>query len=291
LRQIAARTLLGSVRQPDDWFGLRYNLNLYRGCQHQCIYCDSRSECYRIEDFSEVLVKANAIELLRRELASKRVRGTIGTGSMNDPYQPLEAEVGLARRALEVIAEFRFPVHILTKSALVLRDLELIRHIGRVYSAVSFTITTPHDELGRKLEPGAALPSERFRAMRALADAGVLTGVLLMPVLPFIEDEPKDVELLVRRAAESGARYVVASFGMTMRDRQRAYYYEQLDRLFPGLREKYERRFGERYSCPCRGARGLERRSRELCAELGMATRIPRYAVPAGPGPGLFDEA
>ncbi len=289
MKQITARTLLGTVRQPDDWFGLRYNLNLYRGCQHQCIYCDSRSECYGIEDFSEVLVKQNAVDLLRRELAGKRVRGTIGTGSMNDPYQPLEAEVGLTRRALEVIAEFRFPVHILTKSALVLRDTELIGRIGRVYSAVSFTITTPHDDLARKLEPGAPPPSERFGAMRALADAGILTGVLLMPVLPFIEDEPADIELLVRRAAESGARYIIASFGMTMRDRQRAHYYAALDRLFPGLRGKYERAFGESYSCPCRDARRLEQSFGELCAGLGVATRIPRHAAAGRRELNLFD--
>lgn len=288
MKQITARTLLGTVRQPDDWFGLRYNLNLYRGCQHQCIYCDSRSECYGIEDFSEVLVKQNAVDLLRRELAGKRVRGTIGTGSMNDPYQPLEAEVGLTRRALEVIAEFRFGVHVLTKSALVLRDTELIGRIGRVYSAVSFTITTPHDDLARKLEPGASPPSERFGAMRALADAGILTGVLLMPVLPFIEDEPADIELLVRRAAESGARYIVASFGMTMRDRQRAHYYAALDRLFPGLRGKYERAYGERYSCPCRDARRLEQSFGKLCAGLGVATRIPQCAAAGRREPNLF---
>jgi DNA repair photolyase len=113
--------------QPDTWFGLKYNMNLYRGCQHQCIYCDSRSECYQIEDFSDILVKANAIELLRAELASKRVKGTIGTGSMNDPFMPLEKKINLTGRALEVIAEFRFPVHVITKSDLVLKDIQVPR--------------------------------------------------------------------------------------------------------------------------------------------------------------------
>ncbi|MGD8968839.1 MAG: radical SAM protein, partial [Anaerolineae bacterium] len=139
IREIQAKVLLSHVKQPDDWFGLKYNMNLYRGCQHRCIYCDSRSACYRVDNFdTEVLIKGNAIELLRRELASKRVKGTIGTGSMNDPYMPLEADVNLTGRALAVIAEFRFPVHVMTKSNLVLRDLETLCRINQVYAAVSF---------------------------------------------------------------------------------------------------------------------------------------------------------
>ena len=126
IKDIRAKVLLNTVRQPDDWFGLMYNMNLYRGCQHQCIYCDSRSACYQIENFSDVLVKANAIQLLRHELSRKRVKGTIGTGSMNDPYMPIEAQRKLTRQALQVIAEYRFPVHIITKSDLVLRDLDIL---------------------------------------------------------------------------------------------------------------------------------------------------------------------
>ncbi len=133
IKEITAKTLLTSIRHPDPIFGLKYNMNLYRGCQHQCIYCDSRSECYQIEDFNhDVLVKVNAIELLDKELAHKRIKGTIGFGSMNDPYMPLEAERKLARGALEVIARRGFPVHILTKSDLVLRDLDLLHQVGRV---------------------------------------------------------------------------------------------------------------------------------------------------------------
>ena len=178
IREIEARVLLSSVKQPEPWFGLKYNMNLYRGCQHRCIYCDSRSECYGIEDFDgEVLVKANALDLLTDELSRKRVKGTIGTGSMNDPYMPAEAEQNLTGQALEIIAGFRFPVHIITKSDLVLRDLALLERISEVYSAVTFTLTTVDDELARKVEPGAPAPSARLRAMRVLADHGILTGV------------------------------------------------------------------------------------------------------------------
>ena len=157
--------------------------------QKLCIYCDSRSQCYGIEDFDgEVLIKANAIELLRRELARKRIKGLIGTGSMNDPYMPLERSVRLTGRALEVIAEFGFPVHVLTKSDLVLRDLDTLLAINRTRAVVSFTITTADDDLARQVEPGAPPPSARFRAMATLAERGIPTGVLLMPVLPFLED-------------------------------------------------------------------------------------------------------
>jgi DNA repair photolyase len=182
IHEVTARTLLASAKQPDPWFGIKYTMNLYRGCQHQCIYCDSRSECYQIENFADVLVKVNAIDLLKKELPRKRVKGTIGTGSMSDPYLPLEATRRLTAQALEVIAAQQFPVHVLTKSDLVLRDLETLRVIGELYAAISFTITTAYDELGQKVEPGAPSVSRRFAAMARLAGAGLLTGALLMPV-------------------------------------------------------------------------------------------------------------
>jgi DNA repair photolyase len=277
IKEITAKTLLSSSRQPDPWFGIKYTMNLYRGCTHQCIYCDSRSECYQIENFADVLVKVNAIELLKKELPRKRVKGTIGTGSMSDPYLPLEATRNLTGRALEVIAQHQFPVHALTKSDLVLRDIETLREINRVYAAVSFTITTVDDDLGKKLEPGAPIVSRRFAAMSQLAAAGIMTGVLLMPVLPFIEDSAENITAIVARAHECGASYILASFGMTLRDRQRAYYYAQLDRLFPGLRQQYERRFGHRYSAAANDARRLEQVFYEQCERYGIATRLRVY--------------
>jgi DNA repair photolyase len=279
IKEIQAKTLLSRVKGRDDWFGLYYNMNLYRGCQHQCIYCDSRSECYQIEDFNhEVLVKANAIELLRGELAGKRVVGTIGTGSMNDPYMPLEAKVRLTRGALEVIAGSGFPVHVITKSDLVLRDLDLLEEIShKTYAAVTFTITTADDALSKQLEPGAPVSSRRLAALRSLSRGGILTGVTLMPVLPFIEDNPENIRQIVTLAAENGARYILPAFGMTLRDRQRTYYYEKLDRLFPGLRSRYETTFGERYSAPAQNADRLGEVFKNLCKGYGMATKIPVF--------------
>lgn len=278
IREIQAKVLLSHVKQPDDWFGLTYNMNLYRGCQHRCIYCDSRSGCYGIDHFdTEVLIKGNAIQLLREELASKRVKGTIGTGSMNDPYMPLEADLGLTGRALDVIAEFRFPVHVMTKSDLVLRDLDTLRRINQVYAAVSFTITTADDTLGKKLEPGAPLVSRRFQAMKALADQGIRTGVTMMPILPFIEDNDQNVSQIVEQARACGASYIVPWFGMSLRDRQRAYYYERLDRLFPGLRREYQRVYGDQYSCQSPNVDRLTTLFEELCERHGISTRIEPY--------------
>ncbi len=277
MREIRAKTLLSRVPQPDQWFGLMYNMNLYRGCQHQCIYCDSRSECYRIDDFADIQVKTNAIDLLRRELATKRVKGTVGTGSMHDPYMPLEEKVGLTRRALGVLSEFRFPVHVLTKSDLVLRDLDALTRIARVHATVSFTVTTANDELAAKTEPCAPPPSARFRAMRKLSSAGISTGVTMMPILPFIGDSVENVAGIVERASEAGASYIVPWFGMSLRDRQRAYYYEKLDVSFPGVRERYERRFGDQYYCSALNARELDRAFVDACAKRGLSTSIPRY--------------
>ncbi len=277
IKPIQAKVMLSHVKQPDTWFGLKYSMNLYRGCQHQCIYCDSRSECYQIEKFSDILYKENAIELLEQELARKRVKGTIGTGSMNDPYMPVEAKLELTRRALELIARFRFPVHIITKGDLVLRDLDLLRRINEVYAAVSFTITTADDALAKKLEPGAALPSARFRAMKTLADNGILTGVTMMPILPFIQDNEANIRQIVVQAHEHGAAYILPSFGVTLRDRQRAYYYDKLDRHFPGLRQKYERQFGGNYFAPANNYEKLKGVFEALCEKYGIAMRIRPY--------------
>lgn len=281
--EIQAKTLLAHIKQPDGIFGIKYNMNLYRGCQHQCIYCDSRSECYGIENFQDILVKVNALDLLQKELLRKRVKGKIGTGSMNDPYMPVEKQYNLTGRALEIIARSGFGVSVITKSSLVLRDSAVLAAMDRGRASVCFSVSTADDDLGRKVEPGAALVSQRYQAMKALAKQGVMVGVSMMPILPFLEDTPENITAIVERAAENGASFVVPWFGMSMRDRQREYYYIQLDRLFPGLREKYEKAFGLHYECPARWADRLVARFHELCERYQLATSVPPYpeAAPA----------
>jgi DNA repair photolyase len=279
IRDIQAKSILNTFKQPDPIFRQKYNMNLYRGCQHQCIYCDSRSACYQIEDFNhEVLVKTNAVELLEQQLARKRVRGAIGTGSMNDPYMPLEAQRNLTRRALEVIVRCRFPVHVQTKSDLVLRDLDILKEINRVYALVSFTVTCADDELSRKVEPGAPVSSRRMKAMRRLREEGIHSGIMLMPVLPFIEDTEENITRIVEQAHENGAEYIVPFFGMSLRDRQREYFYQKLDLLFPGLRRKYEEAYGERYSCMVPEAEHLRCVFEDLCRRYEISTQIPATA-------------
>jgi len=283
ISEIEAKVLLSCVREPDTWFGLLYTMNLYRGCAHQCIYCDTRSACYEIEDFDhEVLVKANALELLEKELRGKRRKGPIGLGSMNDPYQPVEVERRLTRGALELIVRYGFPVHVLTKSDLVLRDIDLLKRIDRTGAVISVTITTADDALAAKLEPSAPPPSARFRALRALAREGIETRIALMPVLPFIEDTEDNVRAIVEKAAACGVRAIVAAFGTTMRDRGRDHFYVELDRHFPGLRERYEKAYGDRYICPSPNRERLERLFHELCATYAIATSI---APPAASRP------
>ena len=284
VREIEAKTILSSCKQPDPWFGIKYTMNLYRGCGHHCIYCDSRSECYQIEDFDgEVLVKANALDLLRSELPRKRVKGYVGTGSMNDPYQPLERVRGLTRGALEIIAACRFPVHVITKGDLVVRDADLLCAIrdatGPRAAVVSFTITTPDDDLSRKLEPGAPPSSARFAALETLAAHGLWAGVTLMPVLPFIEDDEESIRRLVTQAAECGAKYVMPAWGMTLRSRQRTYYYDELDRLFSDLRHKYERMYGERYSARSPKAQRLQCVFDELAAKYRLERTVEPYLL------------
>lgn len=280
IREILAKTILSSVPQPDPIFGLKYNLNLYRGCQHQCIYCDSRSACYQIEDFNrEVLVKVNAPELLERELSRKRVKGTIGTGSMNDPYMPLEAERNLTGQVLKIIARYGFGVHIITKSNLMLRDLSVLQDMAKVYAAVTFTITSADDELSKKLEPGAPVSSARFQAIKTLAESGIYTGISLMPLLPFIEDNEDNLLGIVRKAAEAGAKYIIPWFSVTLRDRQRDYFYERLDLLFPGVRERYERTYGERYGCEPLNKNRLWSSFKQACREVNLPIGITPYKV------------
>jgi DNA repair photolyase len=277
IKEIQSKTILNHVKQPDTYFGLKYNMNLYRGCQHQCIYCDSRSECYQIENFADIHVKVNAVDLLADALPRKRVRGTIGFGSMNDPYMPVERQYQLCCRSLEVIAQHQFPVHIITKSDLVLRDLDLLKEINQVYAAVSFTITAADDELAKKVEPGAPLSSARFAAMRALAEAGIHTGVTMMPILPFIEDTEENVTHLVEMAHEAGAEYILPWFGMTLRAGSRDWYYDQLDQRFPGVKQKYVQQFGGRYECNSPNWRKLDEVFQKLVYKYGIKTQMPIF--------------
>ncbi len=290
IKEIKAKTLVSRVSEIDSIFGLDYNLNLYRGCQHRCIYCDSRSQCYGVENFDrDVLITVNAIDLLKEELSRKRKKGIIGTGSMNDPYMPLEEQVKLTRRTLETIAEYGFGVHVITKSDLVVRDIDVLQKISRVSAAVSLTITTIDDDLSKIVEPRAPPSSARFRAVQRLSAAGVETRVALMPTLPFIEDSWANVSAIIEESHRCGAKVIIPWFGMSMRDRQRVYFYARLDESFPGLRKRYEATYREDYTCPSPQATDLYHCTQELCTRLGIAMQVKPLLAPTAEELRLFD--
>jgi DNA repair photolyase len=278
VQYIETKSILSKLKTTDTWFGIGYNMNLYRGCQHGCIYCDTRSECYGINDISIISVKKNSLELLAKELSSKRKnRATIGTGSMNDPYMPIEKELQLTRKALQIIAKEKFPVHIITKSAMIERDVDILQEISKIYAAVSFTITTFDDILSQKIEPNAPPSSERFKALEKLAQKGIYTGITLMPLLPYINDTKENITQLVKQAKEAGASYIMPMFGLTMRKGSREYFYNALDEKFMGIKEKYQSRFDEQYECLSPDCKMLINSFTEQCVKLEIDNKMKFY--------------
>lgn len=248
-------------------------MNLYRGCQHGCIYCDSRSRCYQMDHvFEDIEVKENALELLEKNLKAKRKRCMIGTGAMTDPYIPLEEELKLTRGALELIEAYGFGVAIQTKSARILRDLELIAKINESSKAVvQMTLTTHSDSLCRILEPNVSVTSQRVAALKQFRDAGVPTVVWLDPILPFINDTRENVGGLLESCADAGVKGILCfNMGLTLREGNREYFYRQLDRHFPGLKEKYIRTYGNSYEVNSPKNRELMALMHHFCERNGI---------------------
>ena len=225
-------------------------MNLYRGCQHGCIYCDSRSHVYGMEhDFEDIAVKENSLGLLEDALRRKRKLCMIGTGSMSDPYMPLEKELNYTRRALELIYKYGFGATLITKSDMVLRDIELLRAINdRAKCVVQMTLTTYDEKLCRKLEPGVCTTKKRFEALCALRDAGIPTVVWLCPILPFINDTAENINGILDYCEKANVKGIINfGMGLSLRDGNREYFYAALDRHFPGMKEKYIRTYGDSY--------------------------------------------
>jgi DNA repair photolyase len=248
-------------------------MNLYRGCTHGCIYCDSRSKCYAMDhDFEDVEVKRNAPALLEAALKSKRRRCMIATGSMCDPYLPLEESENLTRRCLELVNRYGFGATVITKSDRVLRDLDLYRSINeKTKSVVQMTLTTYDEELCRVLEPNVCTTRRRFEALMALREAGIPTVVWLSPILPFLNDTEENLRGILRYCVEAGVRGILC-FGMsvTLREGDREYFYSKLDAHFPGLKERYVLTFGNSYVCPSPDNDRLMAIFRDECRACGV---------------------
>lgn len=258
---------VGSILSPKN------GMNLYRGCTHGCIYCDSRSSCYQMtHDFEDVEVKENAPELLKAALRAKRRRCMIGTGAMCDPYLHAERELGLTRRCLEIIREYGFGVTLLTKSDLILRDIDLIEDINRSAKAVvQMTLTTADDKLCKLVEPNVCPTSRRLEVLAECNKRGIPTVVWFCPLLPYINDTEENVRAIVGMSADVKV-YGILSFGMgmTLRSGDREYYYARLNELFPGLRERYIKEFGDRYEIPSPNGAALWKLFTSECDRLGI---------------------
>lgn len=252
-------------------------MNLYRGCSHGCIYCDSRSKCYHIEHaFEDIEIKENALELLEGALKRKRKKCMISTGAMTDPYIPLEMQLCHMRKALELIEAYGFGVTVLTKSNWILRDLDLLQKIHeKAKCVVQMTLTTYDEVLCRKIEPNVCTTKERFAALQALHDAGIPTVVWMTPILPFINDTNENISGILDLCIKAKAYGVLCfSMGLTLREGNREYFYQQLDRLFPGLKEKYIQIYGNQYIIDSPRNTELMKLFHDKCERAGIVHNI-----------------
>ena len=250
IKEIEAKSILRKHKKIDSWFISHYGMNLYRGCAHNCVYCDGRSEKYNVDgEFGEdVTVKVNAIELLRRELKPKRKRTPLKKsfimigGGVGDSYQPIEKSYQLTRKALELMYEYNLPVHMLTKSTLIERDIDILKNINEQNRAiVSFSFSSVNDKISSIFEPGVPPPSERLKTLAFFKSEGIPCGMFLLPVIPFITDKQELMEESVRKANKVGLDFVIFG-GMTLKDgRQKDYFLNVLKEHYPDLAKEYQK--------------------------------------------------
>ena len=248
-------------------------MNLYRGCAHGCVYCDSRSVCYQFTHaFEDIEVKQNAPELLEEILRKKRKKIVISTGSMSDPYQPCERELKLTRRCLELIEKYSFGASVITKSDLVLRDIELFDSINRKAKGVlQMTLTIADDRLSRLLEPNVCTTSRRYEVLKKFQERNIPAVVWMTPILPFLTDTEENIRTILDYCFDAGVKGIVLfNAGLTLRDGDREYYYRALDRLFPGLSDEYRKRYGNAYEVNSPDSEKLMRIFRSECEKHGV---------------------
>lgn len=252
-------------------------LNIYRGCTHGCIYCDSRSKCYHIDhEFTDIAVKENAIELLDIALSKKKSKIMIGSGSMSDPYMHLESKLLMTRKMLEVINKHRNGVDILTKSTMVLRDLDLLKEINSHSKVViGMTLTTFHEHLCKILEPNAPSTKKRVEALKILDDNGINVGVWLSPILPFINDTEENLMGILNMCKEAHVKYIMCfGFGVTLREGDREYFYAALDKYFPQMKERYIKKYGLSYELSSPNSHKLYKTFVSFCEENKIIYKI-----------------
>lgn len=251
----------------------RCGMNIYRGCTHGCIYCDSRSKCYQFTHaFEDIEVKQNAPELLEMALRSKRKKCMIGTGAMSDPYMHCEEELQLTRKCLEIILENGFGLAIQTKSDRILRDIDLLDEINRnAKCVVQITLTTYDDELCKILEPNVCNTKRRIEVLEKMQERGIPTVVWLTPILPYINDTEENITAILNECVRAGVKGVIDfGMGLTLREGDREYYYAALDKHFPGMKERYIKEYGNAYELPSPNAQELTRVFKNICKSNGI---------------------
>lgn len=253
--------------------GGHLGMNIYRGCSHGCIYCDSRSKCYQFtHPFEDIEVKQNAPDLLEKALASKRKKVMIGTGAMSDPYMHCEEQLGLTRKCLEIILKYDHGLAIQTKSDRILRDIDLLDEINRnAKCVVQMTLTTYDDDLCRIIEPNVCNTKRRIEVLIKMQERGIPTVVWLTPILPFINDTEENITSILKECVRAGVRGIICfDMGLTLREGDREYYYSVLDEHFPGLKERYISRYGNAYEIPSPNNRKLMKILHDICRDNGM---------------------
>ena len=256
--------------------GGHYGMNIYRGCSHGCIYCDSRSKCYQFtHPFEDIEVKRNAPELLEKALKSKRKKGMIGTGAMSDPYMHCEEQLRLTRKCLEIIRQYGFGAALQTKSDRILQDIELLDAINKeAKCVVQITLTTYDEDLCKIIEPNVCTTKRRIEVLEILWERGIPTVVWLTPILPYINDTEENVAAILDACVRTGVRGIMCfDMGLTLREGDREYYYAALDKYFPGLREKYIRQYGNAYELPSPNRDRLMELFQETCMRNNMLYR------------------
>ena len=251
-------------------------MNIYRGCSHGCIYCDSRSRCYGFtHEVEDIEVKENAAELLELALKSKRKKCMIGTGAMCDPYLHVEEKLRLTRRCLELIDEYEYGVSIQTKSTRILRDIDLLSSINnKAKAVVQMTMTTFDEELCKIIEPNVSTTGERFEALMKFKEAGIPTIVWLSPILPFINDTEENLRGILDYCIRAGVKGIICfGMGVTLRDGDREYFYQALDKHFPGIKAEYIRKYGNSYELPSPNNKALMSIFNKVCNENGIMSK------------------
>lgn len=252
-------------------------MNIYRGCTHGCIYCDSRSKCYGLtHEFEDIEVKINAPQLLEKALKSKRKKCMIGTGAMCDPYLHIEENLKLTRKCLELIDQYEYGVAVQTKSTRVLRDMDLLKSINdKTKAVVQMTMTTYDETLCKILEPNVSTTKERFETLLQFKEAGIPTVAWLTPILPFINDTEENIRGILEYCVEAGVKGIICfGMGVTLRDGDREYFYKALDKHFPGIKNKYIRTYGNAYDIPSPNNKKLLEILKETCVKNGMMYQI-----------------